>query len=195
MRDMQLVPGCNCPAGESGQSLVPSLQVPGVLKAWSMHLGLCGPSGRSGNGRNRRVLATNLGDDSDPRQLWPHSSPPPTDSQPSILRKGGVCLAQGLSHNIHWRSQERCLCRWELGEGVIFKWSRHLASGSTREAPFWLLNETLNKRTQWFKNVQRTRGPDQCVSNCHLDSLIGHTIYWVVLIRAILTDAVNKPKM
>lgn len=70
MRDMQLVPGCGCPAGESGQSLVPSLQESGVLKAWSVRLGLRGPSGRPGNGRNRRVLATNLGNDSDPRELF-----------------------------------------------------------------------------------------------------------------------------
>lgn len=85
--------------------------------------------------------------------------------------------------------------QWESGEGVVFKWSRRLASGSTREAPFWLLNETLNKRTCSFKNLQRTRGPDQCVSNCRLDSLMSHTIYWVVWIRAILTDAMNDPRM
>lgn len=124
---------------------------------------------------------------------------------PPLLRKGGVCPALWSSHNSDWRTWERCLrvpfeASGRRGGGGVqmdhaLSFPHPTTSGSIREAPFWLQNKTFNERISWFKNVRRTRRPGQCVSNCHLDPLMGHTICWIVLVKDILADVTNKPKM
>lgn len=163
--------------------------MPGICsQAWSVSLGLCRATGRHGNGGNRPALATDPGNGSDPRQLFVASPPVLLSAPPPLLRYGGVCLALWSLHNIHWRSWERCLKvpfeasgGWgesgvQMDQALSFPPSPPTTSGLTREAPFWLLHETLNEKNPWFKNVQRTKRPGHCVSNCHLDPLMGHTI-------------------
>lgn len=172
-----------------------------VLRAWFTSLGLCRATGRHGNRGNRPALAIDLGNGPGPRQ--PHSSPPWLSASSSEKRR---CVpALWSSHNIHWRTWERFLrvpfaaSGRRGGGGVQMEQalsSPHpTTSGSIREAPFWLRNKTFNERIAWFKNVRRTRQPGQCVSNCHLDRLMGHTICWVALVKDTLADVMNKPKM
>lgn len=152
--------------------------MPGVCsQAWSVSLGLCRATGRHGNGGNRPALATDPGNGSGPRQLFVAS---PQFSLALHLPFWDMEVRAWLCghYTIFTEGVGKDASGFPLrpvrgGVRVVFKWTKHLASpppttsGSTREAPFWLLHETLNEKNPWFKNVQRTKRPGHLMGHTH----------------------------
>lgn len=135
MRDMQLVPGCNCLAGESGQSLVLSLQmlsdVWGLFSVPGPWFGTVGSKWEAWRWREQTCTGHRPGKWLWPRQLSVASLWSFCWLSPLLLRNGGACALLSDRHTIFI--------------GGVSK------DASTIEAPFWLFNETFNERNYGSK--------------------------------------------